>query len=254
MNNFVYLIIGHMIGDFYLQSNSMFKQNKVLKHSFIYSISVLFMLSLSYITNSTFTFSIRTLSRFLVYGLILFGSHYLVDSIKFFIEPKMLSSHKSDRFLKSFGIFIIDQLIHILVLLLVYYCWYGIFPIGKVSPGLMLVLSLLFLIMPASIIISKTLSLVTGEEGQGFVLDDGSLIGIMERLLIFFLAISNSAEGIGFIIAAKTMVRYGEFEKGKQIEETHESYTSSFRVKYLIGTMTSVLLSVLVFIIYSMLT
>ena len=61
--------------------------------------------------------------------------------------------------------------------------------------------------MPASIIISKTLSLVTGEEEQGFVLDDGTLVGIMERLLIFFLAISNSAEGIGFIIAAKTMVR-----------------------------------------------
>ena len=77
-----------MIGDFYLQSNSMFKQNKVLKHSFIYSISVLFMLSLSYITNSTFTFNIRTLSSFLVYGLILFGSHYLVDSIKFFIETE----------------------------------------------------------------------------------------------------------------------------------------------------------------------
>jgi hypothetical protein len=62
----------------------------------------------------------------------------------------------------------------------------------------------------------------------------GRLIGILERELIILLAFSQQFGAIGFVLAAKSIARY------KQLEE------QSFAEKYLVGTLSSALIALLV--------
>jgi len=64
--------------------------------------------------------------------------------------------------------------------------------------------------------------------------NNGRLIGILERIILFFLIIRGKYEAIAFIIAAKTFARSKKFED------------ESFAEYMLIGTLLSVLLSLLV--------
>lgn len=98
--------------------------------------------------------------------------------------------------------------------------------------------------MPSSIIVSKVIGMITIDDSSNtFKLDEGTIIGILERLLIFVMGITGNLSGIGFLIAAKTMVRYGEFDSKIGV-------VNAFRAKYLIGTLTSVLLGVVFSLIF----
>lgn len=61
----------------------------------------------------------------------------------------------------------------------------------------------------------------------------GAMVGILERLLIFFLVLVGEWGVIGFVIAAKSIARFKELED--------KSYTDY----YLTGTMTSILIAAL---------
>lgn len=68
---------------------------------------------------------------------------------------------------------------------------------------------------------------------DGFYFDSGTIIGIIERLLIIAIALTGSINSIAIIIAAKTMVRYGQFEGD-----------NGFRAKYLVGTLSSIFMGI----------
>ena len=65
-------------------------------------------------------------------------------------------------------------------------------------------------------------------------LNRGKIIGIIERIIIYFLTITNNISAIGFIIAAKTFARY------KQLDD------KDFAEYVLIGTLLSCSISVFV--------
>ena len=94
-------------------------------------------------------------------------------------------------------------------------------------------------------VVSKTLALVNDDYVVEFKVDEGTIIGILERMLILLLGFTNAIGGIGFVIAAKTMVRYGQFD------DKDTEFHKSFRTKYLIGTLTSVLLALIGYLILS---
>jgi len=58
----------------------------------------------------------------------------------------------------------------------------------------------------------------------------GKYIGMLERLLIFILVLTNSLEGVTFLFAAKSITRY------KRISEEQ-----NFAEYYLIGTLLSII-------------
>jgi hypothetical protein len=64
-------------------------------------------------------------------------------------------------------------------------------------------------------------------------LNAGRIIGILERMLIFFFVIIGQFAAVGFVIAAKGVVRYKELED------------RNFAEYVLIGTLLSSLLSIL---------
>lgn len=231
MNLLLALLLGHALGDFYFQTKNMVKSKSkyLLKHVFIYTVvQVTFYLC--------FTQSIEVL----YFGLIVLLSHLLIDGIRFFVVKRMRNKGNLLRLL----LFAMDQILHISVLVAFLAFTQEVFwEQPTLNKTLLLVVILAYLIMPSAILVDHVIGLIH-EQGKTspFRLDEGTLIGILERLLVFVLGISGNIGGIGFLIAAKTMVRYGQFDDSEQ---------NSFRRKYLIGTLTSVLLGITFYLIYA---
>jgi len=224
----ILLLIMHILGDFYFQSNNMVKNKKssstwLLKHSSTY----IFM----FIPIILF---VDDLNKALLSLFCIFSTHFLIDKflhkITFFIFNKKVTKFQ------DYCNFYIDQLVHIAILIILNnYIQINILNHNYFK----YIIILLFLGMPSSIIVTKTLLLIGDDIECEFKIDEGTIIGFIERYLILFLGLANAISGIGLVIAAKTMVRYGQFDNS----ETNSK--KSFRTKYLIGTLTSVMLAVI---------
>ena len=68
--------------------------------------------------------------------------------------------------------------------------------------------------------------------------DVGAIIGVMERILTFIFALYGSFPAIAIIITVKTWAR------------TNDLKDKDFRNKYLLGTLTSLVLALVTFAIY----
>ena len=105
-----------------------------------------------------------------------------------------------------------------------------------------LVTALIFLTVPSSIIIKTVISIWTPVSAEYNTLQTDSLvnagkyIGILERLLVFVFILVNHWEGVGFMIAAKSVFRFSDLAEAKQRKLTEY---------VLIGTLLSFGLAVL---------
>ncbi len=73
----------------------------------------------------------------------------------------------------------------------------------------------------------------------------GQWIGYIERILILTFVLVGSFEGVGFLMAAKSVFRFGELSKAKEIRTTEY---------VLIGTLASFTIAILTGIIVSYLS
>jgi len=210
MSAFVILFICHIISDFYMQSNSIAKNKKnfnasMLKHCFIYSLT--YLLALCLVKDGT-------LHLFLI-----ITSHLLID---------LCSVHFKDKYQdKECMIFCIDQILHLIV---IYYCSFYIVLKELFSLNItVMILAILILIKPVSILISLVFKTLFRNERNDEEIKIGRYIGYLERIIIFLLCVFNSISTIGFVLTAKTLVRYKDIN-------TNENH---FQEKYLIGTLLS---------------
>ncbi|NLC66399.1 MAG: DUF3307 domain-containing protein [Clostridium sp.] len=100
-------LIGHFLGDFYLQTNKLADSKEksfkdLLVHSFIY----LFSIALIVITILGFSF--------LKWAILVSLIHFFVDLFKFYLSKNNKIKRKRKKFL-----YILDQLIHIITILIV---------------------------------------------------------------------------------------------------------------------------------------
>lgn len=142
---------------------------------------------------------------------IIFVSHGLIDWWK---------SYRKD----SIIYFAIDQLLHLLVIGII---WILKFPEAfntirllqtcMVEPKLWVVgIALIFLTNPVGIIIGKLTQSFRDKienHGEQSLENAGTWIGMLERLIIFFLVIISQYEAIGLLIAAKSIIRLKEGEQ-----------------------------------------
>jgi len=140
------------------------------------------------------------------------GTHLLIDSIKLYLQQP-----KYNRIL-FFG----DQFLHLLVIIFIWY-WYSPNALGnfslQTSSILLWVTTLLILTQPFSIAIKIFISKWTPyrEEKENDSLEDaGQYIGYLERILVFIFIISNHWEAVGFLIAAKSIFRFGDLKESKE--------------------------------------
>jgi hypothetical protein len=85
-----------------------------------------------------------------------------------------------------------------------------------------------------------------GDVGLGGLPGGGRIIGLLERGLIFVLVLTGQAEGIGFLIAAKSVLRFGAVkEEGRLSEYVIIGTLASFGWAILAATATMTMMAAL---------
>ncbi|MEL6305414.1 MAG: DUF3307 domain-containing protein [Bacteroidota bacterium] len=230
------LLLAHFIGDFVLQPNSWVQhklENKVKSkylyaHMGIHLAALLVLLQLQHL------------------GLIaiIVVSHYGIDLAKLY-----LTKPSNQRFL-----FLLDQILHVAVIFGVVNLqteheipWEEFFDEG----ALLLLTFIVFVTYVSGILMRmlllpyiKEVHMDDAEEG-GSLPNAGKYIGMLERLFVFgFICIGQWA-AIGLLIAAKSVFRFGDLNKGNNRKLTEY---------VLIGTLLSFGLAILSGLLYTQLS
>lgn len=223
---FTKLILAHLFGDFILQPNSWVaeKESKKLKSKYLY-LHVLIHTVLSFI----FLWDLQLWWVAVLVGI----THFIIDAAK--LSFQTIKNKK--------GWFFIDQALHILVIAGVSFYFNEFnFEFLKDQEILKILMAALFLTTPASIFIKILLSSwtpvpeTTGNIQTESLSSAGKYIGILERLLVFTFILVNHWEGVGFMVAAKSVFRFSDLAQAKQRKLTEY---------VLIGTLLSFGLAVL---------
>ncbi|WP_336715669.1 DUF3307 domain-containing protein [Chryseobacterium mucoviscidosis] len=203
---FIQLILAHLFGDFILQPNSWVaeKESKKLKSRYLYlHVLIHTILSFIFLWNTEFWW-IAVLVGF---------SHFIIDAAKL--------SFQTAKSKKSW--FFTDQALHIAVIAGVSFYFNEFnFDFLKNQEILKIIMAALFLTTPASIFIKILLSSWTPvPETQNNIQTEslssaGKYIGILERLLVFTFIVVNHWEGVGFMVAAKSVFRFSDLAQAKQ--------------------------------------
>lgn len=233
------LLIGHLIGDFILQSPRLVEKKEksigyLFLHCVLYLIPILFVL-----------LCFGDWLQVMLFSVIILGSHFLFDLAKV-----KLSKVKSNNF--DFWGFIIDQALHILILTIMSHFLLEFNIIGKIlikDPFLrqeliswelnkVMISSLVILSMITffGVFIKKLLSLNFKEkQTNDNVISNNStgyIIGCLERVIIIVLGVMGLYESIGLVLTAKSIARFPECSK------------EGFAEKYLVGTLLSLLIAI----------
>jgi hypothetical protein len=152
--------------------------------------------------------------------------HFLIDVARLYIPSKK----------HNITFFVMDQLMHILVLASVA-VWYQDLTVtfGFLQEPIFLIYitGIIFITLPASVIVRVMVSrwYQETENSQDDSLQDaGTYIGILERIFILVFVLTGRWEGIGFLIAAKSIFRFADI-KGNPDRKLTEYF--------LIGTLLS---------------
>lgn len=224
------LILAHIISDFFIQSDALVKQknNKNIKahllHAFIHA-------GCAYLFSGIYSNWIIPLTIFI--------SHLLIDYGKTGLENKF-NKHK-------LAFFIIDQIIHLLVIATLWICnSQSQIPFIQTINNILnsvqiwvIIVSWMLLLKPTSLL----LALFTarwridskGNDPSESLQNAGKWIGYLERSLIFLFILTGKIEAIGFLLAAKSIFRFGELNKREYVKNTEY---------ILIGTLASFTLAI----------
>ncbi|WP_338410334.1 DUF3307 domain-containing protein [uncultured Flavobacterium sp.] len=222
---FTKLLLAHLIGDFILQPNKWVsdKEKKKEKSIYLYLHTALHLaLMLLFVSNI----------NFIIYGVFLAISHGIIDFIKLKYQKK-----------KTKHIwFSVDQLLHLILIFVIVLAYNNTsIDFQNIDNRIWIFITgLVLLTKPTSIIIKNIISIWTPEsknkEDQSLQ-NAGNYIGILERLFVFCFILTNHFEAIGFLLAAKSIFRFGDLKEGKDRKLTEY---------VLIGTLLSFGIAILV--------
>ena len=240
MVKYLFLLILHLFGDFYLQTTKVARCKNAKKgqeckgckkckeHSWI---NWIYLLIHSFIYIVPF-FSLYIVAEGIYINLvisILLVSHILIDMASCYFNKKS----------KQTIIYIMDQALHIgIVCLIPEFITFSYNVDDGYYDVLKIIFTCLMLVMPCSIIINKLFNDIYPQSEEKGMFEIGSIIGIMERILTFIFAYFESFPAIAIIITVKTWAR------------TNDLKEPEFRNKYLLGTLTSLVLALCIFIVY----
>lgn len=233
------LLLGHILSDFYLQNDTTIDIKSSEKISFLnFYKTEIFKHAVVYIFLSSLILTIYSSENLIDYCVLFlaFISHGFIDYLKI----KFLNKYEGYK--KQ--IFLLDQGIHILILfLLSEYISMNFTSLSWITLDntyLSYIIVLLLIGKTANVIFGILLNNYKPENQEmndGFK-NVGGLIGIMERILIFMFLLTGNMGSIGFIIAAKSVVRY------KKLSDTQ------FAEYFLLGTFFSVLYTLLTYYLF----
>ncbi len=206
------LLSAHLLADFFLQSDKLCKAKNEsgkkgviaqLAHAFIHALS-------AYILLADW--------KIWIIPLVIFVSHLIIDVLKSRLHGKGTVA------------FLCDQSVHILVIVLL---WWWMYADNTPACGWLAnvisskqlwatIVAYLIITKPTSVLISKFIRNWTPSnnmQGQGMP-RAGEWIGYIERILILTFVITGNIEAVGFLLAAKSVFRFGDLNKAKEIKIT----------------------------------
>lgn len=220
----VKFIFAHLAGDFFLQSRAQVEQKEKLKwrSPFLYLHAIIHFLLILLI--------FFDLSVWLP-ALLIAGGHLIIDGLK-------LSFQNKEREPVWFAA---DQVSHLILIAVVYTYFFDGTLIPDATDQLWVVLTgALFLTKPSSMIIQKAMnrwSSVMNTDDNGSLKGAGEYIGMLERIFAFIAILAGAMQVIGFLIAAKSVFRFGDLTRAKDRRLTEY---------ILIGTMVSFLIAIII--------
>ena len=228
------LILAHLLGDFFFQPNKWVAakaERKLGAYQFY----------LHLLVHAGLIFLLLWDLSWWPYVLIIVTTHALFDALKLYFQR--------DQSKRTW--FFVDQVAHLTVLIGVWY-WYTDLdwkPWQSLGLTFWAVLTIAaFLTLPTAIIIKTIMSRwtpFTDESESDSLAEAGKYIGMLERLFAFVFIISGRWEAIGFLIAAKSVFRFGDLRQSKDRKLTEY---------ILIGTLLSFGISIVSGLIYTWLT
>lgn len=199
------LFLAHLIGDFLLQPKSWVaeKEQKKAASPKLY-LHVLLHASITWL----FLWDWNLWPIALSVGII----HFIIDLIKLYFQKKETATRW----------FFIDQILHSLSLIVLWYIWFdsqlSVAWIFRSPVVWLYVTAILFLSTASDIIIRVFLSGWSErltDKSNHTLMDAGKYIGILERLLGFVFIITAHWEGLGFLLAAKSIFRFGDLKESR---------------------------------------
>ena len=233
----IIIFLLHILADFYFQNQKM-ADNK--KENFIYVIyhSIFYFLTF-FLIFIFYKFNLSTLCAVGAIGL----SHFIVDIGKYYFS--------NNKDIKESSLLLVDQAIHISILIALYIIvknkslifvmerW----DLAKFNVYLNTFAALLLIFKPANILIKSLISSSSTdcdkETQSNPPLRLGKIIGNLERVLIILLLCANQYVVVGYIFTAKSIARWKKLTEDKDFAEY-----------YLVGTLLSVIISIIVYYIF----
>ncbi|MCC9073632.1 DUF3307 domain-containing protein [Flavobacterium sp. F-65] len=226
---FVKLFLAHLLGDFIFQPNSWVINKEIKKQKSIY-------LYMHAALHGILTWILVGELSFGWYALLLAITHGFIDFLKLHFQK---TSTKRAWFIG-------DQIAHFIVLIAIalLYNQQKIDLLGFNSHFWIIVTGVLFLTKPTSICIKNLISIWTPEnnnEADNSLANAGNYIGILERLFVFCFIMTGHFEAIGFLLAAKSIFRFGDLKEAKDRKLTEYVLIGtllSFGIALLTGLIT----------------
>ncbi|AVR46295.1 DUF3307 domain-containing protein [Christiangramia fulva] len=224
------LLLAHIITDFALQPTKLIvqKREKKSRSAFLYVHSLIAGLL-------TFIFLMRL--EWWYIAVFISVAHFFTDLWKL---------HKGD----NLKLFLFDQFLHLLAILVAWLFltsnFENIIPFFREllesTTFLSLLLGYLIIIFPAGFLIGKATK-KWQTEADGVLLNDGlnsagRYIGIFERILVLTFILTSNFSAIGFLIAAKSILRFSDKSQAgarKQTEYVLVGTLLSFSITIIIG-------------------
>jgi len=202
---FFKLLLAHLLADFVFQPDPWVQEKQLKKHKSP-------KLYLHVLLHGLLSMVMVAELAFWPYAIAIASSHFLIDWAKL--------AFQKDPAQKSW--FFIDQLLHLgLLLLITLYYSDTVLDLSSFyeDQWVWMVTAVVFLSLPASVLIRILISgwtPKTEDSKKDSLQDAGKYIGILERLFIFVFILTDHWEGIGFLLAAKSIFRFGDLKESKE--------------------------------------
>ena len=234
------ILLAHVVGDFYLQTDKIAdKKTKSLAYMLIHCLLYTFVMGIMF-----FLLKCK-INQNILSMMLVFISHFGIDCLKQKFDGKNVRPKHI--------IFLVDQTIHILVLIIIMLIGNNLFNISIkhnfvlqgncINKYIFAIIAFLICWKPAGIFVSllfQCISEKTGEIKETKEAKIGFRIGVLEIEIILILGLMGQFGAIGFVLTAKSLARF------RQLED------KEFAEKYLIGTLLSTFIAIICVAIYKL--
>jgi hypothetical protein len=236
---FLKFFLVHILGDFVFQpekwvNNKEKKKVKSVKLYFHIAVHAIFLVLILQFN----------LKEYWLGFLLIISAHYCIDLLKLYFQKE-----NTKRIW-----FFTDQVLHLITLFLVstLYTDFSIAIENIFTDEMLLLFIFVLLVTSVSAIVIKIIITQWNPERKNENDDSlakaGRYIGILERLFVFIFVITNHWEAIGFLLAAKSVFRFGDLTSSKDRKLTEYILIGtllSFGIAIFLGVLYSYLITVL---------